>query len=111
MTPFQKRVYGVVSSIPRGRIASYGTVAALMGRPRAARGVGSALCSLEHDTEVPWWRVVNRAGRISTTCLDHTAQLQRALLEAEGVEFDEDDAVSWERFGWDAAVEVLAEVD
>lgn len=111
MTPFQKRVYGVVSSIPRGRIASYGTVAALMDRPRAARGVGSALCALEHDTEVPWWRVVNRAGRISTTCLDHTAQLQRALLEAEGVEFDEDDAVSWERFGWDAAVEVLAEVD
>lgn len=111
MTPFRKRVREVVSSIPPGRIASYGTVAALMGHPRAARGVGSALCALEHGTEVPWWRVVNRAGRISTTCLDHTAQLQRALLEAEGVEFDEDDAVSWERFGWGAAVEVLEEVD
>ena len=63
---------------PRGRIINYGSVAALVGEPRAARGVGYALSHLPPGTDVPWWRVVNRRGAISTSRLTGLAQRQRA---------------------------------
>ena len=70
-------------------------------RPAArGRGVGYALSHLPIDTDVPWWRVVNRRGAISTSRITGVAQRQRALLEHEGVEFDEEGEASWERFGW-----------
>lgn len=100
LTPFQEAVCRTVRQVPAGRVISYGGVAALMGAPRAARGVGSALCALEDGTDVPWWRVVNREGRISTTCIDHTCRLQRALLEAEGIPFDDHGCVSLDEYGW-----------
>lgn len=78
---------------------SYGGVAALLGAPRAARGVGRALCALA-DAGVPWWRVVNRNGEISTRCADHGPTLQRMLLEAEGVRFSRNGRIDWKRFGW-----------
>lgn len=103
MTPFEEKVHRVVSEIPRGRIASYGDVAILVGHPRSARAVGNALRHMDADSEIPWWRVVNGRGVISTTTIDHTAQVQRALLEAEGVEFDASGQIDWKRFGWDEA--------
>ena len=105
MTRFQRDVYQVVSAVPRGRVVSYGGVAALMGQPRAARAVGRALCDTPDGTELPWWRVVNRNGQISIRCMHHGPQIQRALLESEGVEFDERDRISWNRFGWDGTVD------
>lgn len=100
MTKFSERVYACVRRIPPGRIVNYGGVAALVGKPRAARGVGYALGHLPADTDVPWWRVVNRRGAVSTSPLTGVAQRQRALLEREGVAFDEKGEASWERFGW-----------
>lgn len=100
MTAFSERVYACVRRIPNGRIINYGAVAALVGRPRAARGVGYALSHLPIDTDVPWWRVVNRRGAISTSRVMGVAQRQRALLEHEGVEFNDEGEASWERFGW-----------
>ncbi len=101
LTDFSEQVYACVRRIPRGRIVNYGAVAALVGRPRAARGVGYALSHLPVDTDVPWWRVVNRRGAVSTSSIAGVAQRQRALLEHEGVAFDEKGEASWERFGWD----------
>ncbi|MCY4574382.1 MAG: MGMT family protein [Gemmatimonadetes bacterium] len=101
MTAFSERVYDCVRRIPAGRIINYGSVAALVGVPQAARGVGYALSHLPPGTDVPWWRVVNRRGTISTSRLNGLAQRQRAILESEGVEFDADGEASWERFGWD----------
>ena len=101
MTDFTKKVYACVSRIPKGRIINYGGIAALAGNPRAARGVGYALSHLPDGSEVPWWRVVNRSGAISTSPYAGTAQIQRAMLEEEGVEFDEEGRASWSRFGWD----------
>ena len=86
---FNQRVYALVTCIPRGKVLSYGRVAALLDVPRGARAVGWALYALAFDTDVPWQRVINSQGRISTRCLQHTADDQRILLEAEGVQFDE----------------------
>ena len=97
---FAERVYALVRRIPRGRAVSYGGVAAMLGTPRAARGVGTALGALPIDTEVPWWRVVNRNGEISIKGEPGLAALQRSLLRREGVRFDERGRLDWERFGW-----------
>lgn len=101
MTEFTKRVRETVAAIPYGKIASYGTIAAMAGNPRAARGVGYALRSLSSETELPWWRVINRHGEISTSELSGTAHVQRAILESEGVVFNAEGRASWDLFGWD----------
>jgi methylated-DNA-protein-cysteine methyltransferase related protein len=100
MTAFTARVHAAVRRIPPGCVASYGGIAALLGTPRAARGVGWALAALAEDSDVPWWRVINAAGRVSLHPHRHGAALQRALLEGEGVRFDDQDRVDWRNFGW-----------
>jgi len=99
---FFERVWLVVSQIPRGKVANYGQIAALLGHPQAARTVGWALNALngQQADEVPWQRVINSAGRISISRADLSADIQRAMLEAEGVEFDARGYVDWKRFGW-----------
>lgn len=91
--------------VPRGRVASYGQIAALCGFPRGARLVGWALhgCPPEILMTVPWQRIINQEGRISTTCHDHTQNLQKFLLEKEGVEVTEAGGnffVNMDRFQW-----------
>lgn len=99
---FFDRVYMVVRQIPRGKVASYGQIAALLGHPQAARTVGWALNALRGSEvdDVPWQRVINSRGRISISRADLGADLQRALLEEEGVEFDGRGYVDLKRFGW-----------
>lgn len=100
---FFERVYTWVEGVPRGRVTTYGAVArALSGGSGAARSVGWALHGLPADRvdRVPWWRVVNAQGRISTSCSIHSAEEQRARLEAEGVAFDASGRIDLERFGW-----------
>jgi methylated-DNA-protein-cysteine methyltransferase-like protein len=101
MNPFYHRIYRIVRHIPKGRVATYGIVARLSGRPGAARTVGWALSALPEDSDVPWWRVINVAGRISLAS-DHSAVLQRALLLREGVKFAPGGAVNLGTFGWPA---------
>jgi len=88
---FFEQVYETVKKIPRGKVASYGLVAALCGSPRAARQVGWALHQLDRKPDllksVPWHRVVNSKGYISTTCHTHTADMQKTMLEQEGIKF------------------------
>lgn len=80
-------IYSVIASIPRGRVASYGQVAALAGLPRHARLVGRALRELPDDIDLPWHRVVNHAGAISPRNSPTSERDQRRLLAAEGVHF------------------------
>jgi methylated-DNA-protein-cysteine methyltransferase-like protein len=89
----------MVRSIPRGRATSYGAIAAYLGSPRAARGVGWALSALPAGTDVPWWRVVNRNGEISIKGAPGLPALQRSLLEAEGVVFQKG-RIDLRKFGW-----------
>jgi methylated-DNA-protein-cysteine methyltransferase-like protein len=85
---FFDTVYALVSQIPRGRVATYGQIAALAGRTRGARAVGWALRALGASgaRRVPWHRVVGRGGRVSLG--ERPAGLeQRRRLRAEGVRF------------------------
>ena len=101
MAGYYDDVYTIVAQIPRGKVSTYGRIAQLTPVPRGARGVGWALAGLskQHAREVPWWRVINAAGRISN---EFNAALQRELLVAEGIEFDERGYVDLERFLWGA---------
>jgi methylated-DNA-protein-cysteine methyltransferase-like protein len=94
------RIYAVVRRIPRGRVATYGQVAFLAGLSGAARQVGYALHGLGDEDRVPWQRVVNAQGRISRRAEPVMEQVQRQLLEAEGVLFDGRDRIDLARHGW-----------
>jgi methylated-DNA-protein-cysteine methyltransferase related protein len=83
-----RRIYAAVSRVPKGRVATYGQIAAVAGLPRQARLVGYALNVLPPGTRVPWHRVVNAKGQISLRSdgLGHD-QIQEQLLKREGVRF------------------------
>lgn len=102
---FYQQVYAVVRRIPRGRVSSYGRIARMLGRPNAARAVGYALAALatkrETDPPIPWQRVINHAGRISTPDMDGGASLQMKLLRAEGVTVSDDLRVDLSIYLWE----------
>ena len=93
-------VYRVVRRIPAGQVSTYGEVAARAGMPRAARQVGWALNALGPEDDVPWHRVINAKGEVSSRGVREFEGLQRALLESEGVEFDARGRVDFGQFGW-----------
>lgn len=100
---FTARVHDAVRAIPTGRVSSYGTIAAIAGRPRAARGVGRVLRQLSDGSDLPWWRVINARGEISIPRSGYGRRLQRALLEDDGVVFGEAGRVDMRVFGWPGA--------
>lgn len=93
-------VYAVVRRIPKGRVATYGQVAALAGLGPHARQVGYALHALDPDADVPWQRVINARGEVSARSEPGVESLQRRLLEAEGVGFDARGRVDLARHRW-----------
>jgi methylated-DNA-protein-cysteine methyltransferase-like protein len=97
---FFAQVYEVVRRIPSGKVATYGQVARLLGKPRAARTVGWALHSLPEGSDVPWQRVINAKGTISLDARGPGGAIQRVLLEAEGIVFDEQGRVDLQAHGW-----------
>jgi methylated-DNA-protein-cysteine methyltransferase related protein len=94
------RIYAVVKRIPRGRVATYGQVATLAGLDGHARQVGYALHRVPGGIDVPWHRVINARGEISPRSASDSHELQRVLLEDEGVEFDVAGRVALNRYRW-----------
>ena len=88
----------MIERIPRGRVATYGQVAELAGLPRQARLVGYVLHG--SGDALPWQRVLNARGEISLRPHEGADQLQRQLLEREGVAFDARGRVDLERYRW-----------
>ena len=96
-----EKIYEAIRKIPSGRIATYGQIAALCGHPKHARQVGHALRNLPSEQQIPWHRVVNAKGRISSRGdISDSEDFQRVLLEQEGIEFDDNGRVSMSRFQW-----------
>ncbi len=92
-------IYKTVKKIPRGKVATYGQIAELAGLEGHARQVGYALHNLPGASDVPWHRVINAKGEISPRSAGDSHELQRMLLEAEGVGFV-GDRVELKRFRW-----------
>lgn len=84
MQPFTAQVIHIISSIPEGKVMTYGQIAKEAGSPRAARQVVRILHSMSRKYQLPWHRVVNSKGEIALQD-DEGASLQRLLLESEGV--------------------------
>ncbi|MCG8460148.1 MAG: MGMT family protein, partial [Holophagales bacterium] len=94
-----ERIYAVVRRIPEGRVATYGQVAVLAGLPGHARQVGYALHASDEE-DLPWQRVINAKGEVSPRSMPGYEGLQRAMLEAEGIELDDKGRVSLDRYRW-----------
>ncbi|MDY7224922.1 MGMT family protein [Hyalangium rubrum] len=94
-----ERIYQVISQVPKGKVATYGDVATIVGDGCEAATVGQALGALgPRSVQVPWQRVIGRRGdkgRVTTSGLH-----QRDKLEAEGVEFDDRGLVDLGKFRW-----------
>lgn len=96
---FTLKVIQVIQSIPQGKVVSYGQVAVYVGIPRAARQVGWALSNLEDTVSLPWWRVINNAGRITIKGNRYnTPELQKKLLEQDGIEVNDDLTIAIEKY-------------
>lgn len=89
-------VLSVVNEIPTGKVASYGQIAALIGKPRNARLVGKVLSMSEFFGKYPCHRVVNAQGRTAPGWVE-----QRSLLESEGVGFKSNGRADMKMFQWD----------
>jgi methylated-DNA-protein-cysteine methyltransferase-like protein len=103
-TKLYERIYDRVKEVPAGYVTTYGTIGRVVDCP--ARVVGYALHFLNGKAgpDVPWQRVINARGGISTY-----GNEQRRLLEAEGIVFDGEGRVDLERFGWRFELDNLAE--
>jgi methylated-DNA-protein-cysteine methyltransferase-like protein len=92
------RIYTVVKQVPRGKVASYGQIAQIVGVGCDARTVGYAMAGTSEGSDVPWQRIVNREGKISLP--GKGGEIQRMRLEAEGITFDARGRIDLKRFGW-----------
>ncbi len=100
MEGFFERVYSVIRQIPQGKVATYGDVARLCGNPRMARQVGWALhCNPQPGTN-PCHRVIFADGSVCTGFAFGGKDVQKSLLEAEGVEVSEDYKVDLKKYRW-----------
>ncbi|HEX2912793.1 MAG TPA: MGMT family protein [Chloroflexia bacterium] len=100
MSEFNDKVYQIVRSIPRGRVMTYGQVAAILGVPRAARAVGWALHWVDENLDVPCQRVVNRFGGLASGYGWGGQVAHKADLVAEEVEVSDDFTVNLDKYQW-----------
>lgn len=96
---FSQRVKSLIKKIPPGKVATYGQIATLAGNPRGSRTVAWVLHSSTRKENLPWHRVINSKGMISLPP-SSGYETQKSLLEKEGILFDENDKVDFNRFLW-----------
>lgn len=96
---FYERVIELIKDIPEGKVTTYGQIAEFAGNRRAARQVAYILHSSTEKCNLPWHRVVNSRGEISLEESGYKEQIK--LLEKEGIDFDENNRINLEYFGWE----------
>ena len=99
MNTFEK-IYEVVKTIPEGKVATYGQVAVLAGDPRWARVVGYAMHVNPEPGIIPCHRVVTRNGEVAKSFAFGGENVQRELLENEGIVFKSDGTIDLKKYGW-----------
>jgi methylated-DNA-protein-cysteine methyltransferase related protein len=105
---FFASVYALAKRIPRGRVATYGQIARLLGAPRSARVVGWAMHGTPQGAGVPWHRVVQQGGSLSPHACVADPGRQRHLLEREGVIFRPDGRIDMGSHQWAPMAQVPA---
>ncbi|MEO9483434.1 MAG: MGMT family protein [Ekhidna sp.] len=103
---FFKDVYEVAKLIPKGRVTSYGAIAAYLGVKRSARVVGWAMNGAVAQHDVPAHRVVNRIGVLTGKNHFQSPNRMQELLEAEGIRVKNDQVENFEKFFWDPLQEL-----
>jgi methylated-DNA-protein-cysteine methyltransferase related protein len=104
---FFELVYDVVRQVPKGRVTSYGAIAAALGAKGSARMVGWAMNNAHHLTpKVPAHRVVNRAGLLTGKMHFGEPDRMQHLLEKEGIAVKDDQVQDFDKLFWDPAVEL-----
>ena len=98
---FRSKVLGLVQQIPYGKVSTYGALALMAGYPKRARQVGHLLRRVGEETaqDIAWYRVINSSGRLSTYKVG-TGDLQRVLLESEGIIFSKTGRLELKRLWW-----------
>jgi len=96
---YTEKVLHIIKNIPRGKVLTYGGVAALAGNPRGARQVSRILHSMTRKHRLPWHRVINSKGYISLPS-NRGYEEQRNLLEQEGIRFSLRDRIDLETYMW-----------
>ena len=99
MTTYDK-IYKVVCDIPKGKVATYGLVATLIGNPRLSRVVGYALHVNPQPGIIPCHRVVNRMGKTAPAFAFGGEDVQKKLLEDEGIIFELDGSIDLKKYCW-----------
>jgi len=99
MEAFTQSVVAIIKRIPPGKVCTYGAVALMAGRSNGARQVSRILHSMSRKHHLPWHRIINAKGHISLPKARGYEE-QKALLQGEGVEFDENDRIDLKRFLW-----------
>jgi len=97
---FAKKVIQLIKAIPKGKVATYGQIAKLAGKPHAARGVAWILHSCSESHHLPWHRVIGSKGTISFPQKSKNYLEQKKKLLAEGVVFLDSDQIDLNRFQW-----------
>jgi methylated-DNA-protein-cysteine methyltransferase-like protein len=100
-TDLHRRTIDAIKKIPRGKVATYGQIAAMAGNPRAARQVVRTLHTSSDKEKLPWHRVINSQGRISLPP-GRGYELQKSLLEKDGIKFGLGDRIDLKRYLWQA---------
>ena len=97
---FAQKVYEIVATIPEGKVATYGQIAAMAGEPDAAQEAGYAMSRVSPAQNLPCHRVVNKAGTLSPEFAFGGQEKQRKLLEAEGITFTVKGRIDMSRHTW-----------
>jgi len=97
---FSKQVMSFIKKVPKGKVATYGQIAKLAGKPQGSRGVAWILNSSSEAHDLPWHRIINSKGQISFPKASSSYRKQKALLEKEGVQFDKSGQIDMKVFQW-----------
>lgn len=100
---FGDRVIQYIHQVPKGKVASYGQIAAMAGSPRATLMVGQILRTGTEKHQLPWQRIISSKGIISIVNMEHPAEQQAELLRSEGVAVEQHGHEYWvdlKKYGW-----------
>jgi methylated-DNA-protein-cysteine methyltransferase-like protein len=104
---FYQQVYDIVALIPKGRVTSYGAIAKALGAAKSSRMVGRALIHAHHpNNKLPIYRVVNRSGLLTGKHHYDGSEHMQQLLEAEGIEIEDDQIKDFKKLFWDPMIEL-----